>query len=145
MSETREQRELRLLNAREAAITELETKYPDLEIRHKKFGVDLVYYVPSYSDGKIHIGERTQSLGTSCPNLDGRHLTKGSARFAISQHLPAAKAKFDKCNALVSALKVVMEFDLYYNVEGDTHGINSECLYIAFREGDFDFRFELET
>lgn len=142
MAETSEERSKRFSDLRESIATQLLEKYPDVTLNRHKFGIDVIHYVVHYSDG-IHVGTRKRGINTTVFSLDNYFLTEAAAKQAITIHLAAAQAKFEKCLKALKRLQQVLDFDVSYTVEGDTHGIEDHPI-ISFKEGGFDFTFTYE-
>lgn len=141
--ESSEEREQRFRALRESIVAQLLVKYPDITFDRHKYGVDIVYYVVSYSDGAVRTRRRTRSIYTTVPNLDSYFLTKSRAVAAITEYVPAAVEKFQRCVSALDALKASLGFDVSYVVEGDTHGVDDDYQYLSFEMGGFSFVFRI--
>jgi hypothetical protein len=142
MAETHEERSRRHAELRESIAARLQQQYPGVTFNRHKFGIDVIHYVVHYSDG-IHVGTRKRGINTTVFSLDNYFLTEAAAKQAITKHLAAAQAKFEKCLKAFKRLQQVLSFDVSYTVEGDTHGIEDHPI-ISFKEGGFDFTYTIE-
>lgn len=140
--ETSEQRNQRFRDIEESIATQLLEKYPDTTFDRRKNGIDVIYYIPHFLD-EVRVDKRRRGINTKIFSLDPYFLTERAARTAISEHLTAAKQKFENCLQAVNKLKEDLNFDISYCVEGDTHGI-SDYPYISFEMGGFNFTFTID-
>lgn len=140
--ETSEQRNKRFRDMEENIATKLLEKYPEVTLDRKKHGIDVIYYIPSFLD-EIRVDKSRRGINTKIFSLDPYFLTEKAARAAISEHLTAAKQKFENCLQAVNKIKEDLNFDISYCVEGDTHGI-SDYPYISFEMGGFNFTFTID-
>lgn len=142
MAETYEERQKRIRDLRERIAIRLLERYPDVTLDMHQWGIDVIHYVASFSDG-VRISTRKKAIGTAFPDLDGYFLTEAAARQAITRHLNAAQAKFKKCLKALNRLKQSLDFDVSYFVEGDTYGVEDHPI-ITFKLNGFDFTFVIE-
>lgn len=143
MSETSEQRQQRFRELRESIAKSLLEKYPEVTFDRHQYGIDVIYYVVHFAEGRIQVGKRKRGINNSVFSLDSYYLTEQAAKEAISKYIPAAKKKFVQCLTALNQLKQSMDFDVSYSIEGDTHGIH-DYPYISFKMGGFDFTLEIE-
>jgi hypothetical protein len=142
MTETSEQRNQRFRALRESIADQLLAKYPNVTFNRDKYGIDIFYYVTHFSD-KIYVEKRKRGINNTVFSLDSYYLTEEEARKAISEHIPAAQKKFERCLKAFNKLKESLEFDVSYSITGDTHGIEDHP-YIWFKMGGFEFQFTIE-
>ncbi len=141
-AETPEQRKQQFEKLREDIAIQLLEKYPDVALNRHQYGIDVIHY-GVYFWNEIKINKRKRSINNTVFSLDPYFLTERAARAAISEHLTAAKQKFENCLQAVNKLKEDLNFDISYCVEGDTHGI-SDYPYISFEMGGFNFTFTID-
>lgn len=127
---------------RESVAAQLLEKYPDVTLDRHQHGIDVIHYVVNFSDG-IHVSKRKRGINNNVFSLDSYFLTVDAAKQAISKHLVAAQQKFEKCLKALNRLKEVLNFDVSYSIEGDTHGIEDHP-YISFEMGGFNFTYTIE-
>lgn len=140
-AETPEQRAERFRQLRESIASQLLEKYPEVTLKRHQYGIDVIHYVVHFHD-KVCINERKRGINTSVFSLDKYFLTREQAQQAIEKHVPEAWAKFQNCLKALNELKELMEFDVSYSIEGDTHGIEDHP-YISFKLEGFDFTFRI--
>ena len=137
MSETSEQRNRRFRELKERIADSLLEKYPEVTFIRNEYSIKFVYYEVYFSEERIKIYKRDKEIN-SLLDLDCFYLTEEKAVQAISEHIPAAKAKFENCLTALNQLKESMEFDVIC----DTHGIEDNPS-ISFELGGFEFTFEI--
>ena len=97
------------------------------------------YYKPVYNINKIEVCKLTYSLRQNSSTL---FESKEQAIKAIEQVYQAAKNRFDTIKKTLVKLQNDLDFELSYDVEGDTHGVEV-IEYIEFRLDGFVFKFEI--
>lgn len=142
--ETAEQRIQRFRELREAAAQEMLQKYPNLEMDRHEYGITVIIYIPSYSNGKIKVNRSKRLIGYTALDLSDRYLTEEDAKIAISLIVPKAEEKYQQILKAFKLLQSSMDCIISYWAEGnDLHGITiGQSIY--FEMEGFSFDFELE-
>ena len=142
--ETSEQRIQRFRELREAVAQEMLQKYPNLELDHHEYGIEVISYIPSYSNGKIKVNRSRRFIGYTALDLSNRYLTAEDAKNAISPVVPKAEEKYRQILQAFKSLQSSMECTISYWADGDDlHGINvGQSIYFEMEGFSFDFDLE---
>lgn len=142
--ETSEQRNQRFQELRESVAQEMLQKYPNLEMDRHEYGIVVIIYTPSYSNGKIKVNRSRRLIRYTTLDLSDRYLTEEDAKTAISLIVPKAEEKYQQILKAFKLLQSSMDCIISYWADGgDLHGITvGQSIY--FEMEGFSFNFDLE-
>lgn len=109
--------------------------------------VDREYLIGEIINNGIQIDKRKKQVRSDKLDLfiDNHHIEKESVIEKLNPILVKAKEKFEVCSKKFLSLQNELDFDINYQMLGDTHGIYEDYLYISFTMDGIYCRFELEN
>ena len=119
---------------------------PEAELRFDKYTEKLVVYSASVVEGKVKIYKDTRTIYVkdNPEKLAKLYLTNEEAKQAITEFLEQADAKAMNITKRIVELEKELEFDVSYEMEGDTYGIHKDYSSILFKIDKFHFQYDLD-
>jgi len=74
----------------------------------------------------------------------GRFMSKGDAKADYLKHEALADEKIDAALTLLKAMNA-LGVSIDYHMEGDTHGIHEDYMYLEVTEGSYNFRVKYDS
>lgn len=140
--EASKKREQHFKELRENIAAEMLQKYPKLELDRRQYGIKAINYIPYYQDG-IKVRKVEREINTKSFSMENQHLTKADAIAAITPVVPKAEEKYKQIVEAFNSLQSNMACHISYRMDGDTHGIYEDSLYVSFEMNGFDFQFDI--
>lgn len=107
--------------------------------------LDREYFTGTIIDSEIKVEKRKKQIMSNKHDLflNSHHTTKEAVIESLKPILAKAKEKFEICKELLNKIQDENDFNVDYTMEGDTHGIYEDYLYISFYIDGTFCKFEL--